>query len=185
VLPTPDKQNANLLATLSLPLNDLQPEYPALTLANQIFGGQGNGRLWTRIREKDGLSYDVGSGVSWNAFEANSRWYASAIFAPQNQARVETAFREELERSLKDGFTQKELDEARTGLLNERRLARAQDAAVTGGLAENLRLGRSFARSQQVDDAMAALTLDQVNAAWRRHVDPAKIVFAWGGDFKP
>ncbi len=172
------------LGVASLKVNqDILARY--LTLANQLFGGQGSGRLWMRIREQGGLSYDVRSGVSWNSNEANSRWFASAIFAPQNQAKVEAAFREELDRSLKDGFTQKELDEARNGLLSERRLTRAQDGAVAGGLAENLRLGRTFARSQQVDDAIAALTLEQVNAAWRRTIDPAKVVFAWGGDFKP
>jgi hypothetical protein len=39
-------------------------------------------------------------------------------------------------------------------------------------------------REQQVDDALARVTLEQMNAAWRRHIDPAKLVFAWGGDFR-
>ena len=43
----------------------------------------------------------------------------------------------------------------------------------------------SFALSQRVDDALAALTLEQVNAAWRRYIDPARLVMVWGGDFKP
>jgi zinc protease len=184
MLRTPDKQNANLLATLRLPLNDLHEDFVPMVVANHLFGTGGTGRLWLRIREKDGLSYDARSGVAWNVFEANSRWIASAIFAPQNQPKVEAAFREELERSLKDGFTQKELDEARTGLLSSRRLARAQDGVVTGALGENLYLGRTFARSQQVDDAIAKLTLAQLNAAWRKYIDPTRIVFAWAGDFK-
>jgi zinc protease len=184
VLLTPDKQNANLMAALRLPLNDLDEDFPALVAANHMFGTGGTGRLWQRIREKDGLSYGTYSWVQWNSFERNSAWMASAIFAPQNQAKVEAAFNEELARSLKDGFSQKELDEARDGLLSARRLARAQDGVVTGALAENLYLGRSFARSQQVDEAIAKLTLAQVNAAWRKYMDPAKVVWAWGGDFK-
>jgi zinc protease len=184
MLRTPDKQNANLLATLRLPLNDLHEDFVPMLVANHLFGTGGTGRLWLRIREKDGLSYGTYSGVAWNAFEPNSRWIANAIFAPQNQAKVEAAFREELDRSLKDGFTQQELDEARAGLLSSRRLARAQDGVVTGALAENLYLGRSFARSQQVDDQIAQLTLAQVNAAWRKYMDPTSVVWAWGGDFK-
>jgi len=27
--------------------------------------------------------------------------------------------------------------------------------------------------------------LDQVNAAWRRYIDPSRLVMVWGGDFKP
>ena len=185
VLLAPDQQNANLLAHLALPLNDLDADYAALYVANHLFGGQGSGRLWTRIREQGGLSYDVRSSVDWNAFEPHSTWEASAIFAPQNQAKVEAAFREELTRSLSDGFSQKELDEARVGLLSLRRFSRAQDDVVTGSLARNLQLGRSFTLAQQVDDAIGQLSLAQVNAAWRRFIDPSKIVWAWGGDFKP
>jgi hypothetical protein len=66
----------------------------------------------------------------------NTSWNLSAIFAPQNQPRVEAAFQEELARSLKDGFTQDELNEARVGLLNRRRLALAQDAPAHVGRQE-------------------------------------------------
>ncbi|HQC94453.1 MAG TPA: pitrilysin family protein [Aquabacterium sp.] len=185
VLPTPDKPNANLLLEQSLAVNDTDPDYPALLMANHLLGGDASARLWARIREKDGLSYDVRSFAAWSSFEPNTPWRVSAIFAPQNQARVEAALQEETARALKDGFTQAELDAARIGLLNQRRLARAQDGAVAGALVSNLHLGRRFARQQQVDDAIAALTPAQVNAALRRHIDPAKWVVVWAGDFKP
>jgi hypothetical protein len=99
---------------------DSDADYPALLMANYLFGSGGSSRLWTRIRESGGLSYDVRSGVDWNPDEPNSSWTVSAIFAPQNQAKVEAALREELARSVKEGFTQKELDEAPGGLLNLR-----------------------------------------------------------------
>ncbi len=181
---TPDKANANLRGTLALPLSDRHADYPALLMANHLFGSGGSSRLWKRIRETDGLSYDVRSSVDWSSIDDNSRWNFSAIFAPQNQPKVEAAFQQELARALEQGFTQAELDEGRSGLLSGRRLGRAQDAALSGLLLGNLFLGRSFAVSQQVDDAIAGLTLAQVNAAWRRHIDPKRLVFAWGGDFK-
>jgi zinc protease len=185
VLITPDKQNANFEAVLPLPLNDLHPDYPALQLANHIFGASGSGRLWKRIRETEGLSYGVGSSVQWSQEDLHSRWVGSAIFAPQNQPRVEAAWREELARSVRDGFSQQELDEARTALLNLRRLGRAQDAAIASQALGNVRLQRRFALSQAVDDRLAAATLDEVNAAWRKYIDPARVATAWGGDFKP
>jgi len=182
---TPDKPNANLLGGMPVPLNDSHADYPAMMLANHIFGAGLSSRLWKRVRETDGLSYDVGSGVAWSAFDANSGWRVSAIFAPQNQPRVEAAFNEELAHSLKDGFTAQEVDEARSGLLKLRTLSRAQDGAVVSQLASNLQLQRSFASSQRVDDALAALSVEQVNAAWRRYIDPSRLVMVWGGDFKP
>jgi zinc protease len=184
VLTTPDKANANLQAELALPLNDLHPDYPALVVANHILGGGAASRLWMRVREKDGLSYDVHSFVAWSQTELNSRWVVTAIFAPQNRARVEAAVREEIARALKSGFTAREVEEARQALLGSRRLARAQDAVVASALARNLELDRRFDVSQRIDDAIAGLTLAQVNAALRRYIDPARWAIAWGGDFK-
>lgn len=183
VLSTPDKANANLAVSLALPIDDQHPDLAALTMANRILGGSLGSRLWNRIREKDGLSYDVGSSVDWNAFEPNSRFTAWAILAPQNQARVEAALLEELERARRDGVTQAELDSERNGLLAARRLARAQDAVVAGTLVQNLHLGRRFERAQRIDDQIAKLGVEQVNAALRRHLDPARWSAAWAGDF--
>ena len=183
-LATPDKPNANLVLVQPVALNDTHPDYPALLVANHLLGGYTGSRLWVRVREQGGLSYDVRSGLQWNNHELASRWQASAIFAPQNQPKVEAAFQEVVTGTLKDGFTQKELDEGRIGLLNQRRLGRAQDPVVAGALVGNLDLGRRFALQQATDDAIAALTLDQVNAALRRHIDPAKWVVIWAGDFK-
>ena len=185
VLRTPDKQNANLFVRLALPLSDNDADYPALMMANYLLGTGGNSRLWKRIRESEGLSYDVRTRIGWSSIEANSILMGSAIFAPQNADKVEKAFREELARALKDGFEAKELAEAQRGLLSFRRLSRAQDDSIAGGLANNLFLGRTFALSGQVDAALAKLTLAQVNAALRKYVQPDKLVWALGGDFKP
>lgn len=184
MLATPDKQNAHMSAFLPLPLSDTDADFPALMLANHLLGGGGNSRLWVRIREKDGLSYGVYSRISWSQEEANSPWRADAIFAPQNRAKVEVAFKEEIARALKDGFGATELEEGKRGLIASRRLSRAQDGRLAGSLANNLRLDRSFAMSQKIDDALAAATLEQVNAALRKYLLPDSLVLAFGGDFK-
>jgi len=185
VLATPDKQNATLLVRQSVPLSDTDADYPALSMANFLLGSGGQSRLWKRIRESEGLSYEVYSTVSWNSREPHSVWQAGAIFAPQNLAKVEKAFKEELARAIKDGFTAQELAEGKRGLLAFRKLSRAQDRNLAGGLTNNLDLERTFAVSQRVDDALSQLTLEQVNAALRTYVKPDSFVSAVAGDFKP
>ena len=181
---TPDKQNASLLVVQPVPLKEGDADYAALMMANYLLGNGGNSRLWVRIREKDGLSYDVGSSVGWDQYGNNSWWNASAIFAPGNRAKVEAVFKEEIERARKEGFTARELSDGKQGLLNFRRLSRAQDGSVAGGWARNLALGRSFAFSGQIDEQLQALTLAQVNAALRKYIEPAKFVVGVAGDFK-
>ncbi|HET9978736.1 MAG TPA: pitrilysin family protein [Burkholderiaceae bacterium] len=181
---TPDKQNANLLAVLPLAVQESDADYAPLMMANYLLGAGGNSRLWKRIRETDGLSYDVRSQIGWNFYERHSTWQASAIFAPGNRAKVEAALRQEIDRALKDGFTAKELDEGKTGLLAFRRLSRSQDENLAAGWARNLDLNRTFARAAEVDRQLQALTLDQVNGALRKYIDPARWVLGVAGDFR-
>ena len=62
VVQTPDKANAFFIAGQNLKLRDDDPDYPALVLGNYMLGGGFlNSRLAVRIRQKDGLSYGVGS----------------------------------------------------------------------------------------------------------------------------
>ncbi|MEO7854605.1 MAG: pitrilysin family protein, partial [Rubrivivax sp.] len=184
-LATPDKQNADMRVRQFMPITDAEPDYPALMLANHLLGSGGNSRLWRRIRESEGLSYDVRSGIGWSQHEANSPWQASAIFAPGNRAKVQAAFSEEIARALKEGFTEQEMNEGRSGLLSFRRLSRAQDATLASALANNLYLGRTFALSAKVDAALEAMTLQQVNDALRKYLKPQDFVAVFAGDFKP
>ena len=168
-----------------MPLADTDADYPALMMANYLLGAGGSSRLWKRIRETEGLSYDVRTGVSWNSQEPHSAWTGSAIFAPQNRAKVEASFNDELAKALKSGFTAQELAEGKNGLLSFRRLSRAQDGVLASALASNLHLGRTFEVSAKVDDALSKLTVEQVNEALRRYVKPSDLVVVFAGDFKP
>jgi zinc protease len=181
---TPDKQNAVLSVQQRVPMNDLDPDYPALMLANYLLGSGGDSRLWKRIREREGLSYGTYSSVAWSNFEPNSLWAGGAIFAPQNRDKVERAFNEEVQRALAEGFSAQEVDSGKQALLSYRRLARAQDGQLAGALAGNLYLGRTFEIAQRVDEALAALRPEQVNAVLRRRLLPAQFVTGVAGDFK-
>jgi zinc protease len=181
---TPDKQNAVLMTVQPVLLKEGDPDYAALQMASYLLGNGGNSRLWRRIREKEGLSYDVYAYMAWDQYGNNSAWNGGAIFAPANRAKVEAAFKEEVERALKEGFSERELAEGKQGLLNFRSLSRAQDGNLAAAWARNLDLGRTFAFAGQIDERLKALTLEQVNAALRRYVDPSKLVVGVAGDFK-
>ena len=183
LLQTPDKQNAAMEVRLGLRVSDTHPDYPALLLANHIVGGGGDSRLWRRIREQEGLSYSVRSGFAWGQREENSQWLASAIFAPSNQQKVEAAFREELQRSLQDGFTASEIKAAQESILGFRRLGRSNDQRLAAAWAGNLELGRDFAVSARVDAALLALDAQEVHRAWRRHIRVQDLVMGFAGDF--
>ena len=107
-------------------------------LGNHLLGGSSMARVPARVREKEGLSYSTYTSFSSSAFDESASFGVSAIFAPQNRARVERAIREELVRALKDGFTAAEVEDARKALLEARRVARTQDRALAGRLGSYL-----------------------------------------------
>jgi len=145
-------------------------------------------RLWKRIRENRGLSYDVRSGITWGTIEEHSTWTFSAIFAPANQPKVEAAFQEELARSLKDGFTAEVLQSSCVRLLDFRRLSRAQDGNVAGRLANRSWAGAgNLAACGQcpgpADCGRGQRGLAQVHPAQPARVGPR--VTSNEGDFQP
>ncbi len=184
-LETPDKENAFFSARINVDVQDTDPDYPALYVANYIMGGAAgfDSRLTARIRVKDGLSYGVGSRLTVSSTDRGGSWSAFAIAAPQNVAKVEAAFKDEVAKALKDGFTVAELAAAKSGALQQRLQQRAQDGALAGALSNNSYLGRTFVWSKQFEDKIAALKPEEVQAAMRKFIDPNKITFVKAGDF--
>jgi zinc protease len=179
-----DKQNAFSFGRISFPLRESDREFQALRLAMQVFGGGGggSGRLWDRIREKEGLSYGVGSSIGGGQFNANAQWYVYAISAPQNADRVKAAFDEELARARRDGFTADELKRAKEAIVASSRLGRAQDPALAGTLVNFVERGKTPLFFAELDELRSQITLDEVNAAFRKYVVPEQIVYAVAGD---
>jgi zinc protease len=48
----------------------------------------------------------------------------------------------------------------------------------------NLDLGRTFEFSRQFEEKLKALTVEQVNAAFRKYIDPDRMTFVVAGDAK-
>ncbi len=183
-LETPDKANAFFLACIDLPLKDSDPDFPALLMGNWALGGGAlKSRLADRIRQKEGLSYGVGSQLSADPMDASGSWIAYAIYNPANLDKLEKAFREELAKALKDGFTPEELGAAKTSWLQGQETTRAQDGALAGRLASNLYLGRDLAWQAVLETKVQALTNDQILSACRKFLEPAKLNLVKAGDF--
>jgi zinc protease len=184
MIETPDKANALFAAGTTMALTEDDPDYPAMVLANRMFGGDLKSRLWRRIREKDGLSYGVGSGFQAGVKSKYGQLFVQAIAAPQNVLKVEAAFKEEVANLLKDGFSEDEVGAAKKAYLEQRTLGRSQDAGLAGELARNAQYGWTMARQADLESKISALTVGQVSATARKYLDPATIAYFKAGDFK-
>ena len=181
---TPDKADATFLAAQVIPMNVEDPDFPALRLADYILGGAGlSSRLADRVRQKDGLSYMVGSHLVVDARDLISQHLIMARCNPKNIDKVDRAIAEELGRFSKEGVSQSELIQAQKAFLQELKVGRSQDSRLASLLAEGLSSGRTLAFQGAIEKKIDGLTVEEVNAAIRKHLKPEKFNIVRGGDF--
>src|SRR5205823_8229534 len=123
----------------SLAMTDTDPDYPALEIGNYVLGGGPlSSRLANRVRQKEGLSYGVGSGFRADSRDKSARLSLFAICNPKNIDKVDQAIADEFAKLLKDGVGDKELAEAKKSYLEAEKVQRANDATLTRMLAGDL-----------------------------------------------
>src|SRR6185436_11219127 len=113
---TPDKANAVYVAGYGFSMRDDDSDYPAVAIGGYMLGG----------------------GFSASPLDNDASFHASMIYNPQNVEKLEIAFREEIERAARDGFSTEELERAKTGWLKSRQVSRASDASLAGTLSSYL-----------------------------------------------
>jgi zinc protease len=183
-LETPDKANAFFAAGQNLRLSDADPDYPAMLLAGFMTGGGFlNSRLASRLRQKEGLSYGAGAFISAQAQDQYGTFISYAIYAPQNMDKLIRAYREEIDKIVKDGFTKEEVDAAKSGYVQSRSQGRANDQELVGTLIARRFVGRTLAWDEELERRLMALSPAEVNAVVKKYIDPKKTVIVRAGDF--
>ncbi len=184
LIETPDKANAFLYSSQQYALMDDQPEYAALTLGNFILGGGSlSSRLGDRVRQQEGLSYGVRSGLTARARDGRVDFTLYAITNPQNQARLSEVLLEEINRIRDEGITQDELEKAKVSYLQAARVRRTTDASLAGELLATMFNDRTMQYHADHERQIEETTVESVNEAIRKYIQPDKLVIAIAGDF--
>jgi zinc protease len=130
------------------------------------------------------LSYGVTSSVAIPSRGDDARFSINAITNPEDIDAVEKAAMEELTRFIEQGPTEVELSDAKKAYLESRKIGRASDGAIAGQLASNLDLGRSMTYVAQEEKKIENLTVADVQKAFKKFIDPKKLIIIRAGDFK-
>jgi zinc protease len=182
---TPDKKNAVYVAGLNLPLNDESADYAPLIMGNYILGGGFlNSRLATRIRQKEGISYGVGSYLDAGTLDTTGIFGSYAIYNPENLGKLDSAYKDELHKLLKEGVTADELKAAISGYLQNQQVQRADDGSLAQQLNNAIYHNRTLSWTAAQEKQISGLTAEKVNAALRKYITPDKIVYVEAGDFE-
>ncbi len=184
LIETPDKANAVLYTSQQYELVDTSPEYAALVLGNYILGGSAlSSRLGDRVRGQEGLSYGISSGLSARTRDNRTDFTLYAITNPQNKDRILEVIREEIDRIRKDGVTADELAKAKESYLQADRIRRTNDAYLVSELVSTMFNSRTMAYQAEHETQIESATIESVNSAIERYIQPDRFVTAVAGDF--
>jgi predicted Zn-dependent peptidase len=138
----------------------------ATGVALDLVGADPDSRLFQELRERLGLSYELSSSLEWGPDWAVAIISASA--ARSRADRLMKAVEETCRRAAREGFEDADVKRARKkiryryALLDDNRL----DQALA--LAESVLWG--LPTPKEAEQIVCSLTLEEINAAWRRAV---------------
>ena len=183
---TPDKTNAIVLGTINLNISRKHPDYQATLFANELLGGGAflNSRIPQRLREKEGMSYGAGSFMNVQYKYNTGSWGVYAYFNPLYKGRLDSAMHQELDKAIKDGFTQDELTKTISSYMEQDKASLGNNENLAGMIRSYLGNDRDLSDYTRFQAKLKTLSLAEVNAALRKYFDKSKLVMIYGGDFE-
>jgi zinc protease len=184
LVPIPAKTSVSVLLGQRTLLRYRDPDALALRVGTAIAGRGFTGRLTTNVRDKQGLTYDIGAGLADDNL-ADGMWFMDASFAPALLERGIAAGRSTLQAWWQDGVTEKELAACKQGLIGGYYVGLSTNGGVGHAIVNALQRGYELTWLDEYPRAVQALTREQVNAAISRHLTPATMVLVEAGTFLP
>jgi zinc protease len=108
-------QSSIRMVTLGTTRNN--PDYYAISVFNEAFGGGFSSRLFNDIRTKRGLAYNVGGGIGTNFGHPGMQQF---VMGTKSQSTIESiqALDEDLDKLAKQPITDEEIQHAKDAILN-------------------------------------------------------------------
>jgi zinc protease len=150
-----------------------EPDGTALRLVCGLLGEGMSSRLFTNLRERRHLAYAVGSSLVARELAAHAFLYIGTH--PSTLEQASDGLRAEVDRIVREGVPEDELERARQYLLGRFLVGRQTNSSLARGMstAEMWNLGWSWA--EEFPERLQAVTVDLANQAAARYfaVEPA------------
>jgi zinc protease len=183
-VPLQDKPSVTVILGQATGLRYRDPDALALRVGTAILGRGFTGRLMSSVRDREGLTYGINAVMADDSI-VDGAWDISASFAPSLLQKGIASTRRELDKWWKEGVTAQELAARKQGIIGDYLVG----LSTTGGLADTILVyvqrGYDVAWLDEYSQAVNAVTLAQVNAAIKAHLNPASMVLVEAGSVGP
>jgi zinc protease len=161
------------------------PLYQSLNMGTSVLGsGFFSARLLDIIRNREGLTYGIGAQLSADTYTDGS-WSIHGTFAPDLLEKGAASTWRELRRFHDQGLTADELKTFKTTLTGSYKVALATTSGVASTLLNALQRGYGPEWVDEFPQRLQALSLEEVNSAVKKFIDPDKMVVVLAGSLPP
>jgi zinc protease len=178
------KANMDLMFGESSGLRRQDPDYEACLVANAALGQSSlSSRLGKRVRDTEGLTYSIYSRFVMTDV-LDGVWLADVAVAPQNLGKAMKSTREVIEDYCKTGITEEEVETQKSFFAGNYQVQLATNAGIANALTVAEKYGYGPSYLDEFPGRVRKVTREQVNAAIKTHLDPAKMSVIVAGDLE-
>ncbi len=176
----PEKTSVSVILGQPTQLRYSDPDSLALRVATRIFGSGFTGRLMSSVRDKEGLTYGIGAAVA-NDILSDGDWRIDATFSPALLEQGVASTKRQLMLWRDQGVTAEELVRSKSRTAGSYKVGLSTTSGLAGTILLLLNAGMPLAFVDEYPKRIDALTLEQVNGAIRKHIDPERMVLVEAG----
>ena len=168
----PDKSNVDVRMGHAVPLRRDDDDYLALYVGNYILGGNFAARLMNVVRDEKGLTYHIGSGLSGISTRYAGYWQTRVTLSHEALEEGIAATMDVVRDFVDEGATEEELADKKTTITGSYTVGLATTQRLARSILTNAERGFEMDYMDRFPEEIRALTLEEVNQAVRRYLQP-------------
>ncbi|AWK07473.1 insulinase family protein [Flavobacterium crocinum] len=180
VVTIPEKPSAELFIGQFTGLKRADVDYIPFYIGNYTLGAGFAGRLMQTVRDNDGLTYNISSGIGGN-IETGGYWYVNASFNPNLFQKGLDATMVQVNKWVKDGITKEELENKKTNLIGSFKVGMSTTSGMARTILNFIERGLEPNYIDQYPKDIEKATLQQVNDAIKKYVKLDKMIIIKSG----
>ncbi|MDZ4806368.1 MAG: pitrilysin family protein [Candidatus Eisenbacteria bacterium] len=182
VVTIPGKANMNFIAGQASGLRRTDSDFEAALIANAALGQNSlSSRIGKRVRDTEGLSYSLSSRFTWTD-ALDGLWLVNVNVAPQNLSKAMASTMEVIRAYAKEGITEAEVATGKSYFAGNYQVRLGSNAGVARALVEAEKFGFGPGYLDEYPERFRRVTKAEVDAALKKHLDPAKLNTIVAGD---
>lgn len=179
----PDKASVSVVIGQRSGLKAGDPGWLALRVATDVLGRGFTSRLIGSVRDREGLTYGIGAGTHDDTFRPGD-WRVAGTFAPALLEKGLASTRREISDWWQKGITAEELDYRKTAIAGQFAVSLETTEGLANQLLQCVERGFDVSWLDEFPTKVDSLTLDEVNAAIKKHLNPSQMTTVKAGTLK-